>query len=224
MFLGFSTNCLMWEKAVLRWKMTTDHPVQKFGTKVINSLDWTVQAFVDAKISTDPATTRRRGVNFEGFGRQGLLDPGRRVQILLRKSTVQRGKRQGRVSATIHDKKVGADRGGFSSFLVTMPTTTWGAMLKEGARLLSSQNRISTEFDDVARALNMLDVESQEGIIKPVVKNCGALLHRSRKIQRKFAVRRRDRRTGRPIGRRRRRTLSSSGRGDGRQLDRTSLP
>ena len=33
--------------------MTTDHPVEKLGTKVMNSLDWTVQAFVDARISTE---------------------------------------------------------------------------------------------------------------------------------------------------------------------------
>ena len=31
-FPGFSANCLMWRKAVLRWKMTTDHPVEKLGT------------------------------------------------------------------------------------------------------------------------------------------------------------------------------------------------
>ena len=50
-------------------------------------------------------------------------------------------------------------------------------MLKEGARLTkqSEQNlntllNGSTELDDVARALNMLDVESQEGIIKTPVK------------------------------------------------------
>ena len=50
-------------------------------------------------------------------------------------------------------------------------------MLKEGARLSkqSEQNlntllNRSTELDDVARALNMLEVESQEGIIKAAVK------------------------------------------------------
>ena len=52
-FPGFSANYLMWRKAVLRWKMTTDHPVEKLGTTVMNSLDWTVQAFVDARISTE---------------------------------------------------------------------------------------------------------------------------------------------------------------------------
>ena len=33
--------------------MTTDHPVEKLGTKVMNSLDWTVRAFVGARISTE---------------------------------------------------------------------------------------------------------------------------------------------------------------------------
>ena len=58
--------------------------------------------------------------------------------------------------------------------LVAMPTTTWGTVLKEGARLteqnLNTLLNGSTELDDVARALNMLDVESQEGIIKAAVK------------------------------------------------------
>ena len=52
-FPGFTANYLMWRKAVLRWKMTTDHPVEKLGIKVMNSLDWTVQAFVDARISAE---------------------------------------------------------------------------------------------------------------------------------------------------------------------------
>ena len=47
-------------------------------------------------------------------------------------------------------------------------------MLKEGARLskqtLNTLLNGSTELDDVARALSVLDVESQEGIIKAVVK------------------------------------------------------
>ena len=58
-----------------------------------------------------------------------------------------------------------------------MPTTTWSTVLKEGVRLTkqSEQNlntllNGSTELDDVARALDMLDVESQEGIIKAAVK------------------------------------------------------
>ena len=61
--------------------------------------------------------------------------------------------------------------------LFTMPTTTWGTVLKEGA-LLSKQPEQSlntllngcTELDGVARALNMLDVDTQEGIIKAAVK------------------------------------------------------
>ena len=33
--------------------MTTYHPVEKLGTKVMKSVDWTVQAFVDGRISTE---------------------------------------------------------------------------------------------------------------------------------------------------------------------------
>ena len=61
------------------------------------------------------SATRRCGVNLEGFGCQGRLDPGGRVQTPSAKGTVQRKKRQGRVSATVHDKKVGADRGSLRS-------------------------------------------------------------------------------------------------------------
>ena len=43
----------MWRQAVLRWKETTDRPVEKLGNKVMSSLDWTVQAFVDARISSE---------------------------------------------------------------------------------------------------------------------------------------------------------------------------
>ena len=48
-----ATLYLMWRKAVLRWKMTTDHPAEKLGHKVMNSLDWTVQAFVNGRLSTE---------------------------------------------------------------------------------------------------------------------------------------------------------------------------
>ena len=32
---------------------TADHTVEKLGNKVMNSLDWTVQAFVDGRISSE---------------------------------------------------------------------------------------------------------------------------------------------------------------------------
>ena len=142
------------------------------------------------------STTRRCGVNFEGFGRQGRLDTGRRVQTPPAKGTVQRGKRQGRVSATItRQEGLAQIEAASAAALVTMPTTTWGTVLKEGARLskqaeqnLNTLLNGSTELDDVARALDMLDVESQEGIIKAAVKPVGTLLHGSRKTQRKSAV------------------------------------
>ena len=116
------------------------------------------------------SATRRRGINPEGFGCQGWLDPGGRVQTSLAKGTVQRGKRQRGVSATNTTRRLAQIEAAFTAALVTMPTTTWGTVLKEGARLTkqSEQNlntllNGSTELDDVARALNMLDVESQEG-------------------------------------------------------------
>ena len=76
-FSGFSANYLMLRKAVLRWKMTTDHLVEKLGTKVMNSLDWNgagIRGWKNLHGST--STTRRCGVNYEGCGRQGWLDPG----------------------------------------------------------------------------------------------------------------------------------------------------
>ena len=112
------------------------------------------------------SATRCCGVNLEGLGCQGLLDPGGRVQTPPAKGTVQRGKRQGRVSATIHDKKVGADRGSLRSRSGYHANNH----LEHSAEGRREVDKTVTELDDVARALNMLDVESQEGIIKAAVK------------------------------------------------------
>ena len=158
--------------------MTTDHPVEKLGTKVMNSLDWTVQAFVDARISTE-ALLQPVAVEsiFKGFGCQGRLVPGGRVQTPLAKGTVQRGKRQGRVCDNTRQEGWRRSRQPPQPLWLPWLTTTWGTVLKEGVRLTkqSEQNlntllNGSTELDDVVRALNMLDVESQEGIIKAAVK------------------------------------------------------
>ena len=140
----------MWRRAVLRWKRTTHHPVEKLGNKVMSSLDWTVQVLVDGRISAvalmlpdgeglgppRPAASRRTNPNFSW----------------------------GRHSSAWKEAKT---------------------LLKEGARL-SKQSEQSlntlvngcTEHDDVARALNMLDVDTQEGIIKAAVK---PLVHSSMK-------------------------------------------
>ena len=167
-FPGFTANYLMWRKAVLRRKMTMDHAVEKLGTKVMNSLDWTVQAFVDARISAE-----------------ALLQPDAvagwiqedESKLLLRKAlfSVERGKDESLRQYTT--RRLAQIEAASTAALVTMPPTTWGTVLKEGARLTkqSEQNlntllNGSTELDDVARALNMLDVESQEGIIKTPVK------------------------------------------------------
>ena len=115
-FPGFSANYLMWSKAVLRWKMTTDHPVEKTGTKVMNSSDCTVQAFVDGRISTEALLQPDAVESILKVldANAGWIQQDE-SKLLLRKALFQRGKRQGRVSATIHDKKVGANRGGLRS-------------------------------------------------------------------------------------------------------------
>ena len=177
-FLGFSANYLMWRKAVLRWKMTTDHPVEKLRTKVMNSLDWTVQAFVDARISTEALLQPDAVESILKVldAKAGWIQEDE-SKLLLRKAlfSVERGKDESLRQYTT--RMLAQIEAASAAALVTMPTTTWGTVLKEGARLTkqSEQNlntllNGSTELDDVARALNMLDVESQEGIIKAAVK------------------------------------------------------
>ena len=167
-FPGFSANYLMWRKAVLRWKMTTDHPVEKLGTKVMNSWDWTVQAFVDARISTEALLQPDAVESILKVldAKAGWVQEDE-SKLLLRKAlfSVERGKHK---SARQHTtRKLAQIEAASAGALVTMPTTSWGTVLKEGARLSkqSEQNlntllNGSTELDDVARALNMLDVES----------------------------------------------------------------
>ena len=120
----------------------------------------------------------RCGVNPEGFGCQGRgWIQEDESKLLLRKAlfSVERGKDESLRQYTT--RRLAQIEAASTAALVTMPTTTWGTVLKEGARLTkqSEQNlntllNGSTELDDVARALNMLDVESQEGIIKTPVK------------------------------------------------------
>ena len=177
-FPGFSANYLMWRKAVRRWKMTTDHPVEKLGTKVMNSLDWTVQAFVAARISTeallqpDAVESILRVLD----AKAGCIQEDE-SKLLLRKAlfSVERNKDESLRQYTT--RRLAHIEAASAAALVATPTNTWGTVLKEGARLTkqSEQNlntllNGSTELEDVARALNMLDVESQEGIIKAAVK------------------------------------------------------
>ena len=177
-FPGFSANYLTWRRAVLRWKVTTDHPVEKLGTKVMNSLDWTVQAFVDAKISTEALLQPDAVESILKVldAKAGWIQEDE-SKLLLRKAlfSVERGKDESLRQYTT--RRLAQIEAASAAALVTMPTTTWGTVLKEGARLTeqSEQNlntllNGSTELDDVARALNMLDVECQEGTIKAAVK------------------------------------------------------
>ena len=180
----------MWRKAVLRWKMTTDHPAEKLGTKVMNSLDWTVQAFVDARISTEallqPDAVESILKVWDAKARWIQEDESK---LLLRKAlfSVERGKDESLRQYTT--RRLAQIEAASEAALVTMPTTTRGTVLKEGARLTkqSEQNlntllNGSTELDDVARALNMLDVESQEGIIKAAVKPPSRKLEHSLRV------------------------------------------
>ena len=111
------------------------------------------------------SATRCCGVNLEGLGCQGRLDPGGRVQTLLAQFSVERGEDESLRQYTT--RRLAQIEAASAAALIAMPTTTWGTVLKEGARLTkqSEQNlntllNGSTELDDVARALNMLDVES----------------------------------------------------------------
>ena len=146
----------------------------------MNSLDWTVQAFVDGRISTE-ALLQPDGVEsiLKVLDAKASWIQEEESKLLLRKAlfSVERGKDESLRQYTT--RRLAQIEAASAAALVTMPTTTWGAVLKEGARLskqseqnLNTLSNGSTEFDDVARALNMLDVESQEGIIhqgKPVV-------------------------------------------------------
>ena len=147
-------------------------------------------------------------------------------KLLLRKAlfSVERGKDESLRQYTT--RRLAQIEAASAAALVTMPTTTWGTVLKEGARLTkqSEQNlntllNGSTELDDVARALNMLDVESQEGIIKAAVK---PVVHSFMETGTFTESQPCEEETDEPNDLiRRRRTLSSPGRNDGPQLDCT---
>ena len=177
-FLGFTANYLMWRNAVLRWKRTHGSS----GGEAVpqghehSGLDGTGLCGREA-LHRSPSAAQRCGVDFEGLGRQGRLDPGRRIQASLAKGTLQRGERQGRVPAAVHNKEVGADRG---SLCGSSRRHANGHLVHnlEGRRAAVKAVRTepqytlegSTELDVVARALDMLDVDAQEGITKAAVK------------------------------------------------------
>ena len=142
--------------------MTTDHPVEKLGTKVMNSLDWTVQAFVDGRISTE-ALLQPNAVEsiLKVLDAKACWIQEDVSKLLLRKAlfSVERGKDESLRQYTT--RRLAQIEAASAAALVTMPTTTWGTVLKEGARLSkqSEQNlntllNGSTELDDVARALS----------------------------------------------------------------------
>ena len=113
------------------------------------------------------SAARRCGVDFEGLGCQGRLDPRRRVHAPPAEALfiAERGKNEFLRQYTT--RKLEQTEAASTAALVTMPTTTWSTVLKEGARLskqseqnLSTLLNGNTELDDVARALNMLEVDS----------------------------------------------------------------
>ena len=134
-FPGFSANYLMWRKAVLRWKMTTDHPVEKLGTKVMNSLDWTVQAFVDARITTEALLPDAVESILRVLDAKAGWIQEDESKLLLRKAlfSVERGKDESLRQYTT--RRLAQIEAASAAALVTMPTTTWGTVLKEDARL-----------------------------------------------------------------------------------------
>ena len=141
--------------------MTTDHPVEKLGTKVMNSLDWTVQAFVDARISTEALLQPDAVESILKVldAKAGWIQEDE-SKLLLRKAlfSVERGKDESLRQYTTRR-------------LAQIEAASAGARLtKQSEQNLNTLLNGSTELDDVARALNMLDVESQEGIIKAAVK------------------------------------------------------
>ena len=81
------------------------------------------------------SAARRCKVNVEGLGCQGWLGPGRRVQTPHAEGTfrVERVKDASRRERTI--RRLAQIEAASATALVTMPTTTWGLVLKEGARL-----------------------------------------------------------------------------------------
>ena len=144
----------------------------------MNCLDWTVQAFVDARISAEALLQPDAVESILKVldAKAGWIQEDE-SKLLLRKAlfSVERGKEESLRQYTT--RRLAQIEAASTAALVTTPTTTWGTVLKEGARLTkqSEQNlntllNGSTELDDVARALNMLDVDGQEGIIKTPVK------------------------------------------------------
>ena len=175
-FPMFTANYLMRRKAVLRWKRNTDYPVEKLGNKVMSSLDWTVQVFVDARISSE-ALLQPDGVEliWKVLDAKACWIQEDESRLLMRKAffSVERG---GRVFSTVHANEAQIEAASAAA-LVTMLATTWGTVLKEGARLTKQSHQNpntllngSTELGDVVRALNMQGVDTQEGTNKAAVK------------------------------------------------------
>ena len=120
--------------------MTTDHPVETLGTNASVRGCKDLHGSTSARVQTPPA-----------------------------KGTVQRGKRQGRVSATIHDKKVGADRGSLRSRSGYHVNNHLGHCA-EGRREVDETVRTEPQHTFEWQHGPCWTWKSQEGIIKAAVK------------------------------------------------------
>ena len=110
--------------------------MEKLGNKVMNSLDWTVQAFVDGRISTE---TLLQPDGVESIlkvldAKAGWIQEDE-SKLLLRKAlfNVERGRDVSLRQYTT--RRLAQIEAALAAALVTMPTATWGTVLKEGARL-----------------------------------------------------------------------------------------
>ena len=204
--------------------MTTDHPVEKLGTKIMKSLGWMVQSFVDARISTeallqpDAVESSLKVLD----AKAGWIQEDE-SKLLLRKAlfSVERGKDESlRQYAT---RRLAQIEAASAAALVTMPTTTWGTVLKEGARLTKqSEQNLDTLLNGSTELMTLREHSTcwTWKVRKASSRQLSNLWcapswkpENSAKISR-VKKRQTNRMTNQM--KRRRRTLSSSGRNDGR--------
>ena len=123
--------------------------MEKLGNKVMNSLDWTVQAFVDGRISSE---THLQPDGVELIlkvldAKAGWIQEDE-SELFLRKAlfNVERGRDESlrRYAA----RRFAQIEAASAAALVTVPTATWGMVLKESARMStqSEQNLNTATF------------------------------------------------------------------------------
>ena len=193
----------------------------------MNSLDWTVQAFVDARMSAEALLQPDAVESILKVldAKAGCIQEDE-SKLLLRKAlfSVERGKEESLRQYTT--RRLAQIEAASTAALVTMPTTTWGTVLKEGARLTKqSEQKPQHTLEWQHRACCESTQHAGRGKSgrhhQDTCKTCSALLHGKWNIHGESVTRRRNERNKRSVRGGRRRTLSPSGRNDGRQLDCT---